>query len=102
VAPLLPLGSHEKKKESQKKQTKTNVLDFSKKQESCAILILAVSSSSARRAVHLWPIFSLREHQRAFLGFPRKSGVLQGSLYLSRESLGNSIFPLFGENKEEA
>jgi hypothetical protein len=27
-------------------------------------------------------------------GIPRKSGVLQGSLYLSRESLGNSIFPL--------
>jgi energy-converting hydrogenase Eha subunit E len=25
----------------------------------------------------------------------RKSGVLQGSLYLSRESLGNSIFTLF-------
>jgi hypothetical protein len=30
----------------------------------------------------------------AISGVPRKSGF-QGSLYLSRESLGNSILPLF-------
>jgi hypothetical protein len=64
-------------------------------------------------------MFSLNEHQIAFLGskakkakkhpqkkrisiysgFLRKSGVLQGSLYLSRESLGNSIFAFFLKSK---
>jgi hypothetical protein len=90
------------------------------------MLILAAQSYSACRAAHFWLIFSLREHPGAFRarirkssiltemmstrvfeiyptsrhpwisGIPRKSGVLQGSLYLSREeSLGNSIFSLF-------
>jgi hypothetical protein len=63
-------------------------------------------------------MFSLNEHQIAFLGskakkakqhpqkkrisiysgFLRKSGF-QGSLYLSRESLGNSIFAFFLKSK---
>jgi hypothetical protein len=38
------------------KKTKTNQR---------AILIWALQSCSARRAVHLWPSLSLREHQRA-------------------------------------
>jgi hypothetical protein len=71
------------------------------------------------RAVDFWLILSPKEHQIAFLGskakkakthpqtkpyiyiysgFLRKNGF-QGSLYLSRESLGNSIFAFFLKSK---
>jgi hypothetical protein len=41
------------------------------------------SSHSARRAVHFWPIFSLREHQRAFLGSnSKKAGKTSTKTYI--------------------
>jgi hypothetical protein len=46
-------------------------------------------------------IYLYRYAHGFFSGIPRKSGVLQGSLDLSRESLGNWIFPLF-QKKENA